>query len=81
MSMRDDGAAGVCARRAMMTVYCVKCGRPQAVSCTDEQYRDWRENHQLIQRAMPNVPAEERELLLSGYCSACFQALFPDEEE
>jgi len=64
-----------------MTVRCVKCWQDQVVSCTDEQYLRWKDSGLPIQRAMPDVPAAERELLISGYCDDCFKALFPDEED
>lgn len=35
------------------------------VSCTEEQLEAWR-NGQLIQVAMPNVPADLREFLITG---------------
>lgn len=35
------------------------------VPCTEEQYEAWR-NGQLIQVAMPNVPADLREFLMTG---------------
>ena len=64
-----------------MIVQCVKCGGDIVVSCADAQYLDWKENDRLIQDAMPDVPRAEREMLLSGYCDACFERLFPDEDD
>lgn len=64
-----------------MTVECHLCHHDYVVGCTDEQYLDWKENHRLIQLAMPEVPKEERELLISGTCNECFKRLFPDEDE
>ena len=64
-----------------MIVQCVKCGGDIVVSCADAQYLDWKENHRLIQNAMPDVPRAEREMLLSGYCDACFERLFPNEDD
>jgi len=30
---------------------------------------------------MPSLPKEERELLISGTCGTCFDALFEDDDE
>jgi len=61
-------------------VLCSKCGQEFVLDVTDEQVTQWRTG-MLIQRAMPNLTAAERELLISGYCGECFDALFPKEEE
>ena len=64
-----------------MTVECRICGEDYVVSCTDAQYLDWKGNHRLIQHAMPDVSPDERELLISGTCGACFAELLPPEED
>lgn len=64
-----------------MTVYCRMCGDLIVVSCTDAQYIDWKEKGMVIQLAMPDVPKEERELLISGTCNECWKKLFRDEDE
>jgi hypothetical protein len=61
-------------------IECRLCKVPKKVSCTLEQYGAWR-NGALIQDAMPNVPKDERELLISGTCGACFDKLFPSEDD
>lgn len=63
-----------------MTVTCRKCLRPVDIPVTDEAFRRW-QNGALIQVAMRDVPAELREMFLSGYCPECFAALFPPEDE
>ena len=64
-----------------MTTSCVWCKRTYIVSCTDEQYLKWKTEGMLIQDAMPNVPPEERELLISGYCNDCWNWLLRVEKE
>jgi len=61
-----------------MTVTCRICNQEIPVSATAEQIAAWRAG-ELIQRAMPDVPADERELLISGVCGPCFDKLFPEE--
>lgn len=58
---------------------CIECGKRKPISATAEQIRAWR-NGALIQDAMPNVPEDERELLISGICGECFDALFGGPE-
>jgi len=65
----------------LLTVQCRKCRAWHTVDCTEEQYLDWKQNHRLIQDAMPDVKKQEREMLISGYCDPCFQALFRDDDD
>lgn len=60
----------------MKAVPCQLCHEIKEVHCTDEQYQNWQDG-MLIQQAMPDVPAEERDLLMSGICSECFDRIFP----
>jgi len=50
------------------------------IHCTQAQLREWI-NGKLIQHAMPDVPKEEREMLLSGICGACWRISFAEQEE
>lgn len=62
----------------MKYIRCRSCKVLKPVSCTDVQYDNW-QNGQLIQKAMPNVPKDERELLISGTCGPCFDKLFKED--
>lgn len=35
---------------------------------------------ELIQVALPDVSADDRELMISGTCGTCWKKMFPDEE-
>jgi hypothetical protein len=35
----------------------------------------------LIQKAMPYLTADEREMFISGTCSDCWDKLFPESDE
>lgn len=64
-------------------ITCVGCHKKFTLAVTQEQIDRWN-NGELIQRAMPDLTDGERELLLSGNCDACFDAIFAaseDEEE
>lgn len=45
-----------------------------------EEYARWQAG-ELIQVAMPNLDVEEREMLISGICSWCWEDMFSEEEE
>lgn len=63
-----------------MVAYCANCGQSRTVNCTPEQHRLWQSGMR-IQDAMPDVPAAERELLISGICETCWEAIFPNTED
>lgn len=65
----------------MIMVTCRTCGNDCVVDATDEQYVAWKEGHMLIQNAMPDIPKEQRELLLSGICGVCFNRMFRDDDD
>lgn len=56
-------------------VKCVKCKQDRRINCTPQQLFRWNQGDK-VQDAMPNVPASERELLISGYCGECWDNLF-----
>lgn len=47
---------------------------------TKEQYQAW-QNGELIQDAMPNLTAEQREFLISGATQEEWDEAYPEEEE
>jgi hypothetical protein len=63
-----------------MQATCQHCQTTYDLDITDEQVNRWRSG-ELIQRAMPNLSADERELLIGGLCGRCFDGLFPDDDE
>jgi len=63
----------------MIVRCCVSCGTPRIIHCTEDQWRAWA-GGALIQKAMPHVPREEREMLLSGICSTCWRMEFTPPE-
>ena len=50
------------------------------VPCTQQQLDDWTLNGKHIQEAMPNVPAELREFLLTGITPDEWKTLVDDGE-
>ncbi len=50
------------------------------IDVTFDQYESWA-NGELIQNAMPNITADEREFIVSGCTPEDFDFLFPEEEQ
>jgi hypothetical protein len=57
---------------------CTVCGKRAAVEVPEAGYVKW-QGGQLIQRALPTLTDDERELLMTGTHSHCWDAQFPDE--
>lgn len=60
-------------------VECRTCTHVEELPISDEQIARWR-GGELIQNVMPELSADQRELLISGTCGTCWEALFPPEE-
>lgn len=59
---------------------CLHCGKSSAVTMPVEAYAAWRSGGH-IQNVWPEGSESDRELLISGTHAACWDILFPDEEE
>lgn len=62
------------------TITCTSCQQPQVVSVKEEDLARWRAG-EFVQKAMPYLTADERELFISGTCGTCWDELFPPEPE
>lgn len=64
---------------------CMHCGRSGSIVLADDQvvgYRRWLAgDFVLIQDAVPTLPREQREQLMTGTHPACWDAMFPPEED
>ena len=49
------------------------------IEVTVEQFNAW-EQGEFIQDVMPNVPAWQRELLISATCDNCWKEMFGDDD-
>ena len=52
-------------------VKCIRCGESQHIKARTVDLTAWI-GGELIQVAMPYLTADEREILISGVCSTCF---------
>ena len=62
------------------TVRCIVCDDTFDIMVDPNDLNRWAEG-ELIQEALDYLNPDERELLLSGICGSCWDALFPDNEE
>ena len=59
---------------------CLVCEKYEVWSLDREAVTRWREG-ETIQSAFPDMSAGDREILISGTHAACWDKLFPGEEE
>lgn len=67
--------------RYPLEVPCVHCGQIFMVYVCDEDMQEWLTGEGFIQDLMPYLSAGERELLISGNCSRCFDKMFDNEDD
>ena len=61
-------------------IKCWKCLETHTIEVSAEGYAEW-QGGELIQDALPELSAGERELLISGTCDPCWDELFGDFED
>ena len=59
-------------------IRCIHCKKEYTVSFTEEGYKNWAAG-MVIQKAMPEVPVADRELLISHTCGECFDEIFRED--
>jgi hypothetical protein len=64
----------------IISVECRDCHEAHQFHVRTDAYDQW-VNGALIQRVMPEIPEDQRELLISGTCGKCFDLLFDEDEE
>lgn len=66
------------------TNYCTECGKNSLITVPEKEFTKWRTGTP-IQLAFPDMPAQEREMLITGIHPECWKRLFgnpfDDEEE
>ena len=69
-------------RNVVLSVRCNLCNKVYAVYVTEESYKEFNSpNRRHIQDIFPYLDAGDRELLISQTCNACWDKMFPPEEE
>ena len=65
----------------VITDTCMLCGNAGIVKGVSESgYARWKAGT-FIQLALPSLSADEREQLMTGTHGACFDIMFPEDEE
>ncbi len=59
----------------VQTPPCPRCGKPSTLTVDDEAFETWRSGT-LIQNAFPDMSADDRELLITGYHGKCWDLDF-----
>ena len=59
---------------------CPECHKSTDISVDIAGYRAWKCG-QLIQHALPSLPAPQREQLITGICPSCWDIIFKDDSE
>ena len=57
---------------------CPFCGKYHEVMVSEADFFAWQDG-ELAQNAFPYLSADEREILISGICPACWEATFGEE--
>lgn len=55
---------------------CCRCDEQYQLEVYQDDYVAWRNDGVLIQDAMPYIPVDARELLITGMCGVCVSELF-----
>lgn len=55
------------------------CGKEFLIPVPEQEYQNWKDE-MLIQDAMPSLTQDDRELLISGTCPQCWDAMVEEAE-
>lgn len=64
----------------ILLITCKTCKREFDLVVDKERFMRWKSGEGLIQRMLPNLTADERELLMNQMCGKCYDDMFPDDE-
>ena len=57
-------------------IKCLKCKQTHIIEVPKKGYMRWLDTGARIQDVMPELPANDRELLISNICGPCFDKIF-----
>lgn len=60
---------------------CMHCGLSSKVEMTAQQHYRYYEQREFVQNVFPDWTPDQRELLISGTHPACWDAMFPEEDD
>ncbi len=64
----------------VVSANCEVCCSQSMLPVNERDYLAWKSGV-VIQKAMPYLSVDERELLISGTCGSCFDKMFGSEDE
>lgn len=62
--------------RVIMDQRCPWCEEDHLINMPASLYFKWRTRADLIQNIFPDTPADEREVIKTGYCPDCWSEMF-----
>lgn len=62
-------------------VTCGMCCATKEIGVNKSDYEKWTRREGVIQELLHYLPADEREMLISGTCDGCFKSMFDEDEE
>lgn len=68
-------------RDRQLVAECVHCGTEYILWVNEQDFLDWTSGVGYIQDKLPYLSADERELLISGTCGACWTRMFGSIED
>lgn len=73
--VRDDD------RTLKLTRACDLCGKDVSMYVQPEAFDEFVSGRGYVQELFPYLTADERELLLNGFCGPCFDSFCPPEDD
>lgn len=64
----------------VFTNICIVCGGRNIITVEAHKHNLWRDG-KYVQNVWPELAPSQREMMINGTHPACFEALFPPEEE
>jgi hypothetical protein len=68
-------------RDRQLVAECIHCGTEHILWVNEQDFLDWTSGVGYIQDKLPYLSADERELLISGTCGACWTRMFGSIED
>lgn len=63
------------------TVVCTSCQGVHSIGATADQWNRYDSNREHVQTVFPELSADTREMLISGTCGTCWDAMFPEDAD
>lgn len=64
----------------IVTKQCQVCRKSSVMTVDSDAYNRWKDG-MLVQKAFPDMPAPEREMLITGTHPECWTKMFSSEED